>query len=126
MPTVTEARASYEASVAGSKNSDRFSSNPVRISQENPIDLPEMEVARNTNTPNVHQPDNVLVEEEEEYYDEEWDYDEEDDELEGSKGSRNLKRNHSGSFKSSGKMKNKVGQPKSPAYDSVPNAFGAD
>ena len=54
MPTVTEARASYEASVAGSKNSDRFSSNPVRISQENPIDLPEMEVARNTNTPNVH------------------------------------------------------------------------
>ena len=54
MPTVTEARASYEASVAGSKNSDRFSSNPVRISQENPIDLPEMEVARNTNTANVH------------------------------------------------------------------------
>ena len=70
MPTVSEARESYEMSVA-SKNSGRFTStNPVRVSQENPIeDIPEMEVARNINDKNLA--NNNVPEEEEEYYDEE-------------------------------------------------------
>ena len=117
MPTVAEARESYEQSVAGSKNSGRFTStNPVRISHENPIeDLPEIEVARNNSgwQPQNKPPANNIPEnEEEEYYDEECDYYDEEDDLEGSKGSKNskLRRKLSDSSKSLGKVpQNKLG-----------------
>ena len=112
MPTVSEARESYEMSVA-SKNSGRFTStNPVRVSQENPIeDIPEMEVARNTNNKNLAS-NNVPEEEEDEYYDEECEYYDEEDELEKSSGSKNSKvrRKLSDSSKSLGNIaKNKLG-----------------
>ena len=81
MPTVVEARSSYETSVAG--NSGRFSSNPqvLRESRENPLaeveDIPNLEVARNL----AQAPANQVEEEEDEYTYES--YDEEEEEMEG-------------------------------------------
>ena len=109
LPSVTEARASYEASAAGS--SRRHGEQPGngsgmrRSGDGNPVDIeddPRKEHSKLTNEPDA-------VEEEIEYDDEYYDEEEDDDELvtskasKGSKGSRGKRL--SGSAKLSDKAK---------------------
>ena len=108
LPSVTEARASYEASAAGSsrRNGEQpgSGSGMRRSGEGNPVDIeddPRKEASRLTNEPDV-------VEEEIEYGDEYYDEEEDEDELvtskasrtsKGSKGSRGKKLSGSGKFK---------------------------